>query len=211
MGRQPSCDIALFNITTFLGARTATPALPPRWRPRRAPPATPPPKAWPGGHPEVHHTLVRTHPETGTIGITTYRVGEDKVGVGANEAERECRRIYEKGTGEQLGPKGANDHGLHGAAPDIVLAEVALENTHRFRLRVGGAGGVVDHAATAFTAELGDTPRPDSGRMNPLLRGGGPITAPGSELRESARYGVPQHVSRPSPCRSTTSGALGLS
>jgi hypothetical protein len=48
----------------------------------------------------------------GTILITTYRTGEHRTGAGETPPEKECRAIYEKGTGKKMGPKGANDHGL---------------------------------------------------------------------------------------------------
>lgn len=48
----------------------------------------------------------------GSILITTYRTGEEKLGVGENPAEQECRAIYEQGTGKKMEPKGENAHGL---------------------------------------------------------------------------------------------------
>jgi hypothetical protein len=48
----------------------------------------------------------------GTILITTYRTGEEKVGQGETPPEKECRAIYERGTGTKLKAKGENEHGL---------------------------------------------------------------------------------------------------
>lgn len=48
----------------------------------------------------------------GTIAVTTYRTGEEKVGVGESGAERECRAVYERRTGKKLAEKGSNEHGL---------------------------------------------------------------------------------------------------
>ena len=48
----------------------------------------------------------------GTIGITTYRTGEERVGVKESAEERDCRRIYEQRTGRELAAKGQNEHGL---------------------------------------------------------------------------------------------------
>lgn len=48
----------------------------------------------------------------GTIGITTYRTGEEKLGAKENPAERACREIYERQTKSKLGEKGSNEHGL---------------------------------------------------------------------------------------------------
>lgn len=48
----------------------------------------------------------------GAVLITTYRTGEEKVGVGENEDERKCREVYERRTGRTLPPKGDNEHGI---------------------------------------------------------------------------------------------------
>ena len=48
----------------------------------------------------------------GTIMITTYRTGEEKTGVGETPPEKECRAVYEKGTGRKMAAKGENEHGL---------------------------------------------------------------------------------------------------
>jgi hypothetical protein len=48
----------------------------------------------------------------GTILITTYKTGEEKIGIGESAPERECRDIYERGTRRQLAKKGENEHGL---------------------------------------------------------------------------------------------------
>jgi ABC-type branched-subunit amino acid transport system substrate-binding protein len=48
----------------------------------------------------------------GTLMITTYRTGEDKTGVGETPPEKECRAVYERGTGKKLAAKGQNEHGL---------------------------------------------------------------------------------------------------
>lgn len=48
----------------------------------------------------------------GTVGITTYRVGEEKIGVGEKPEEKRCRAVYEKHTGRKLAAKGHNEYGL---------------------------------------------------------------------------------------------------
>lgn len=48
----------------------------------------------------------------GTLMITTYRTGEEKTGVGETPPEKECRAVYERGTGKKLAAKGQNEHGL---------------------------------------------------------------------------------------------------
>jgi hypothetical protein len=48
----------------------------------------------------------------GTVLITTYRTGEEKVGVAEGAAELQCREIYERRTGRTLPAKGQNEHGI---------------------------------------------------------------------------------------------------
>ena len=60
----------------------------------------------------------------GTIAITTYRTGEERMGVKENPAERSCREIYERRTGRKLGEKGSNEHGL--TVTNCTTLDVAL-------------------------------------------------------------------------------------
>lgn len=48
----------------------------------------------------------------GTLLITTYRTGEEKVGIKENAEEKACREVYERETGRTLAAKGQNEHGL---------------------------------------------------------------------------------------------------
>lgn len=48
----------------------------------------------------------------GTIGITTYRVGEERIGIGESAEEKRCRAVYEKHAGRKLAAKGHNEYGL---------------------------------------------------------------------------------------------------
>ena len=56
----------------------------------------------------------------GAIGITVYRTGEDKVGMGETPEMKECRSIYEKGTGRRLDAYGSNEHGITNAHCTLV-------------------------------------------------------------------------------------------
>lgn len=65
----------------------------------------------------------------GTIGITTYRVGEHRIGIGETPEEKRCRAIYEKHSGRKLAEKGQNEHGLtQGNCTTVTALFKAAEN-----------------------------------------------------------------------------------
>ena len=63
----------------------------------------------------------------GAIGITSYKTGEHRIGIKEGAEERDCRRVYEKGTGRKLANWGENENGL------------TLSNCTTFRALVRGA------------------------------------------------------------------------
>lgn len=63
----------------------------------------------------------------GTIGITSYKTGEHRVGIKEGPEEQDCRRVYEKYTKRQLAEWGQNENGL------------TLSNCTTFRAFVRGA------------------------------------------------------------------------
>ena len=48
----------------------------------------------------------------GTIVVTETTVGEEKVGIGESQIQRECRDVYERRTGQSSGKKGENLYGV---------------------------------------------------------------------------------------------------
>ena len=63
----------------------------------------------------------------GTIGITSYKTGEHRVGIKEGPEEQDCRRVYEKHTGRPLAAWGENENGL------------TLSNCTTFRALLRGA------------------------------------------------------------------------
>jgi hypothetical protein len=63
----------------------------------------------------------------GAIGITSYKTGEHRIGIKEGAEERDCRRVYEEGTGRKLANWGENENGL------------TLSNCTTFRALVRGA------------------------------------------------------------------------
>ena len=79
----------------------------------------------------------------GTVGITTYRVGEEKIGVGETPEEKRCRAVYEKHSGSTLPEKGENEYGLTlGNCTTVTALFKAAENAGRDLTRETLVAGV---------------------------------------------------------------------